>query len=281
MRGWLVVTFLWLFINSPAEAMLEESFLFFPDPTLVATPAAAGLPYREVTFPAADGTRLHGWYLPGRSDLPVVLYCHGNAGNISHRIEPLAQLNRFGLNVFIFDYRGYGQSAGVASEAGTYQDAHGALTWLREQGWDADRSIYFGRSLGAAVALQLALDAPPAGLVMETPFTSIAEMGRHHYPLLYRALGWLVNLDYANDRKIPELKTRLLITQGSADRIVPPVMAQRLYQLAPEPKQLVLIPGVGHNDNFFHSSRYRQAWQDFLAANSATSPSSGPNRQTP
>lgn len=271
MQSWLVATVLLLFTISPAEAMLEDSFLFFPDPILVTTPAAAGLTYTEVTFPAADGTLLHGWYLPGAPDQPVVLYCHGNAGNISHRIEPLAQLHRLGLNVFIFDYRGYGQSSGRASETGTYQDARGALAWLREQGWDAGRSIYFGRSLGAAVALQLALEVPPAGLIMETPFTSIAEMGRHHYPLLYRALGWLVNLDYANNRKIPALKTRLLITQGSADWIVPPAMAQRLYQLAPDPKQLVLIPGVGHNDNFFHNARYRQAWQDFLATITASS----------
>jgi len=264
MRVLPVLTILLLFTSSPADAMLEDHFLYFPETTLIATPAAAGLPYDEVTFPAADGTLLHGWYVAGERSRPVVLFCHGNAGNISHRIDSLAQLHRLGLNVFIFDYRGYGRSAGQASEAGTYQDSRGALDWLRLHGWAAEQTIYFGRSLGAAVALQLALEQPPAGLVMETPFSSIAAMGRHHYPILYRVLGWLVDLDYDNTRKITGLKSRLLFTHGSADSIVPPRMVQKLFDLAPEPKQLVLIPGAGHNDNFFRSDEYRQGWRMFL-----------------
>lgn len=255
-----------LFIISPADAMFEDSFLYFPDSELIATPAAAGLAFADVTFPAADGTRLQGWFVAGDTMRPVVLYCHGNAGNISHRIEALAQLHRLGLSVFIFDYRGYGKSAGKPSEDGTYQDALGARAWLRQQGVEPSRTIYFGRSLGAAVALQLALEQPPAGLVLETPFTSIAAMGRHHYPLLYRALGWLVDLDYDNLRKIPAVKTRLLITHGTADTIVSPAMAKQLYQLAPEPKRLLLLPDLDHNDNFFGSVAYRQAWQTFLTA---------------
>jgi len=264
MRLFLLWATMFLVNISSADAMLEDSFLYFPDATLVATPAAAGLAYESVSFPAADGTLLHGWFIPGDPDLPALLYCHGNAGNISHRIESLDQFHRLGLNVFSFDYRGYGQSTGQPSETGTYQDARGALAWLGQRGWEADRTIYFGRSLGAAVALQLALEAPPAALVMETPFTSIADMGRHHYPILYRALGWLVDLDYDNARKIPSLRTRLLITHGTADSIVPVEMARQLYTLAPEPKQLVLIQGIGHNHMFFAKDEYLLEWSRLL-----------------
>lgn len=264
MRLFLLWATMFLVNISSADAMLEDSFLYFPDSTMVATPAAAGLAYERVSFSAADGTLLHGWFIPGGPDQPALLYCHGNAGNISHRIESLDQFHRLGLNVFSFDYRGYGQSTGQPSETGTYQDARAALAWLGQRGWEADRTIYFGRSLGAAVALQLALEAPPAALVMETPFTSIADMGRYHYPLLYRALGWLVDLDYDNARKIPSLQTRLLITHGTADAIVPVKMARQLYELAPDPKQLVLIPGLNHNSLFFERVEYREAWIGFL-----------------
>jgi len=262
----LLLAILLLSTISPAGAMFEDSFLYFPDSELIATPAEAGVVFDDVTFPAADGTRLHGWFVAGAAKQPVVLYCHGNAGNISQRIDALVQLHRLGLSVFIFDYRGYGKSAGNPSEAGTGQDALGAFAWLRQQGWEASRMIYFGRSLGAAVALQMALEQPPAGLVLETPFTSIAELGRHHYPLLYRVLGWLVDLEYDNARKIPAVKTRLLITHGTADTIVPQAMAERLYHLAPGPKRLVLLADLGHNDNFFGSVAYRQAWKTFLTA---------------
>lgn len=264
MRLFLLWATLLLVNISSADAMLEDSFLYFPESTMVATPAAAGLAYETATFPAADGTLLHGWFIPGDPDQPALLYCHGNAGNISHRINALDQFHRLGLNILIFDYRGYGQSTGQPSETGTYQDARGALAWLGKRGWGAGRTIYFGRSLGAAVALQLALEAPPAALVMETPFTSIGDMGRHHYPLLYRALGWLVDLDYDNARKIAALRTRLLITQGTADRIVPVEMARQLYDLAPEPKQLVLIRGIDHNDMFFGNAEYRREWSRLL-----------------
>ncbi|MBE0595888.1 MAG: alpha/beta fold hydrolase, partial [Desulfuromonadales bacterium] len=148
----------------------EHQFLYFPTRTLVATPAAAGLPYEEVFFAAADGVRLHGWYLPGEPGRPALLFAHGNAGNISHRLENLRLFHQqLGVTVFIFDYRGYGQSEGRATEEGTYADARGALAWLRGRGWEAERLVYFGRSLGAAVALQLALEAPPAGVVLKPP----------------------------------------------------------------------------------------------------------------
>jgi fermentation-respiration switch protein FrsA (DUF1100 family) len=220
-----------------------------------------------VHFSAADGVRLHGWHLPGATDRPLVLFCHGNAGNISHRLASLRLLQDLGLAVFIFDYRGYGQSEGTPSEEGTYADARGALAWLQQRGWGREQLIYFGESLGAAVALQLAVEQPPAGLVLEAPFTSIAAMGRHHNPLLYFLLGWLLDARYDNLAKIGRIRSPLLIIQGEADTIVPPAMSRRLYEAAGGPKILRLIPGADHNDLLFVGGKAsREAWREFLAA---------------
>jgi len=247
------------------EAALEQRYVFFPERQIAATPAAVGLDYEEVRFAAADGTQLHGWYLPGAAGRPVVLFCHGNAGNISHRLASLRLLRGLGAGVFIFDYRGYGESAGTPSEEGTYADARGALAWLAKRGWAPKDLIYAGESLGAAVALQIALEQPPGGVVLEAPFTSIAAMGRHHSPLLYLLLGWLLDVRYDNLTKIGRLASPLLIIQGEADDIVPPAMARRLYEAARDPKTLRLIPGAGHNDlHFAGGDYYRAAWRDFL-----------------
>jgi fermentation-respiration switch protein FrsA (DUF1100 family) len=244
---------------------MEQHFIYFPGRELVATPAAAGLVYEEVHFRAADGLALHGWYLPGEPGRPLILFCHGNAGNISHRIENLRLFRRLGLAVFIFDYRGYGRSAGRASEAGTYSDARGALAWLRQRGWPREQLVYFGRSLGAGVAVQLALEAPPAALVLETPFPSIAAMGWHHNPVLYLLLGWLLDARYDSFNKIGRVQVPLLLFQGDRDSIVPETMARRLFQRANEPKTFHLIRGAGHNDTFeVGGEAYWRQWREFL-----------------
>jgi len=262
-----------LFAPAITEGALEQRYIYFPDRHLVATPAAVGLAYEEVRFAAADGTGLHGWFLPGDAGRPLVVFCHGNAGNISHRLESLGLLHGLGLSVFIFDYRGYGQSAGTPSEEGTYADARGALAWLQQRGWTPSRLLYFGESLGAAVALQLAVEQPPAGLVLEAPFTSIAAMGRHHYFLLHFLLGWLLDARYDNLDKIDRVRSPLLIIQGEADSIVPPAMARRLYEAAGRPKTLRLIPGADHNDLLFTGgSAYREAWREFLTALAGNQP---------
>jgi hypothetical protein len=262
-----------LFAPATTEGALEQRYIYFPDRKLIATPTAVGLAYEEVRFAAADGTALHGWYLPGEAGRPLVVFCHGNAGNISHRLESLDLLHGLGLSVFIFDYQGYGQSEGRPSEEGTYADARGALAWLRQRGWTPAQLVYFGESLGAAVAVQLALEHPPAGLVLEAPFTSIAAMGRHHYLLLHLLLGWLLDARYDNLAKIGKIRSPLLIIQGEADTIVPPAMSRRLYEAAGGPKTLRLIPGANHNDLLFTGgSAYREAWREFLAALAGNQP---------
>ena len=252
-------------LPTPVSAALEHTFLFFPEREIIMTPATMRLEYTDVFFRAEDGTRLHGWYLPGDAGRPVVVFCHGNAGNISHRVDNLRLLRQLGLSVFIFDYRGYGQSEGKASEAGSYSDMRGALRWLRGKGWQSRQMIYFGRSVGAAVALQLALEQPPAGLVLESPFTSIKAMGRHHYPLLWLLAGWALTARYDNLGKISSLQVPLLIFHGERDHIVPHAMARKLFQQALGEKAFYSIPGAGHNNTYeVGGSAYWQRWQDFL-----------------
>ncbi|HKL24646.1 MAG TPA: alpha/beta hydrolase [Desulfuromonadales bacterium] len=250
---------------APAWSGLEQTFLYFPDSRQAATPGDYDLAYEEIRFAAADGTRLHGWLLPGPPDAPLVIFLMGNAGNKSYRVDNLRFLIELGVGVCIFDYRGYGRSAGTPSEAGLYSDVRGLLEYLAGRGWDPGRMIYFGRSLGAAVALQSALEQPPAGLVLETPFTSIAAMGRRHYPLLYPLLGWLVQADFDNLAKIERVESPLLVIYGETDRICPPEMVKTLYRQAPGPKQLVGIANAGHNETFTRGQKaYRDAWVKFL-----------------
>lgn len=254
-----------LVLPTPVSAALERMFLYFPDRELVMTPADIGLEYDDVRFTAADGTQLHGWYLQGEPGRPLVVFCHGNAGNISHRVDNLRLLRQLGLSIFIFDYRGYGQSDGQASEAGTYSDGRGALDWLKGKGWTPERMIFFGRSVGAGVILQLALERPPAGLVLESPFTSIKGMGRHHYPFLWLLAGWALEARYDNLAKISQLKTPLLIFHGEQDEIVPLQMGRELFEKAPQPKQLYAIPRAGHNDTYdVGGAGYWQQWRKFM-----------------
>ncbi|NOY12121.1 MAG: alpha/beta hydrolase [Deltaproteobacteria bacterium] len=254
-------------------AALEHMFLYFPDSEVVMTPATMRLEFEDVFFTAEDGTRLHGWYLPGAAGQPLVLFCHGNAGNISHRVDNLRLLRKLGLAVFIFDYRGYGQSEGKADEQGTYSDMRGALNWLQKKGWPPEKMIYFGRSVGAGVALQLALERPPAGLILESPFTSIKAMGQHHYPLLWLLAGWALEARYDNLAKIAQLKVPLLIFHGEQDDIVPQWMGIELFERAPQPKRFYSIPRAGHNDTYdVGGEGYWQQWRAFLQTLKIKSP---------
>jgi fermentation-respiration switch protein FrsA (DUF1100 family) len=249
-----------LIFAMPARTALEHHFLYFPEPRHEATPATVGLVYEEIAFQATDGTRLNGWLLPGQPEAPVVLFCMGNAGNISHRLETLQLLHDLGVAVFIFNYRGYGLSEGTASETGLYQDVTGAMQFLNRRGWPANRIIIFGRSLGAAVGLEAALRSPPAGLIMESAFTSITAMGRTHYPFLNLLLGWLIGAKYDNREKIAGLESHLLLIHGKSDTICPPRMAEELYDQAPKEKQMLWIQGANHNNGFIVGGEpYRQA----------------------
>ena len=255
-----VVTMVW----PGARAMIDKQFIFFPEKELSETPAEWGLSFEDVHFQASDGARLHGWYVPGDSQV-TWLWFHGNAGNISHRLEDLMLLRtNLGVNVFLFDYRGYGLSEGQVSEEGTYRDATGALDYvLSRQDVDPQKIVYFGRSLGAAVAVWLAAEHPPYGLVLESPFTSVKDMAQKAFPRL--PLHLLVRTKYDSLSKIGSLSSPLLILHGDEDEIVPFTQGQRLYDAASEPKSFYRIAGAAHNNTYIIGGEpYFRALADFV-----------------
>ena len=226
---------------------LLNALLYFPSRALLATPQRAGLAYRDLQFEADDGERLHGWWIDARTEpLGHLLLCHGNAGNIGDRVLHAELLTAAGFDVLLFDYRGYGRSSGRPSEEGTYRDARAALGCLLEQpGVDRARVIYLGESLGGAVAVELALERPPAGLVLLSAFAGVRELGRLHYPFVPSAL---VPDAYPALRRIRELHTPLLVLHGDRDEIVPLSQGRALFEAAPGPKRIHVFPGLGHND---------------------------------
>ncbi len=242
-------------------------FVFSPGKELSASFETPAFQYQDVWFEAFDKTRLHGWWIPGDPSAPLVLFFHGNAANISHRVPNLEYLHQLGLNLFIFDYRGFGKSEGVPlREEDLYQDARGALRWLQNNSWKPEQLIYFGRSMGATVALQMALERPPGGVVLECSFTSLPDIAIRTNPLSFGLMGrWLIKDRFDNEKKIPSLQVPLLLLHGREDKIVPYTMSEKLFSLAREPKTFQLIEGAGHSDCYLVGGElYRNAWVDFI-----------------
>src|SRR5581483_4444145 len=186
---------------------LEQALVYHPDRNLSMIPNSFGLPFEELRLTAEDGASIHGWFLPAPSSKPgyAILFCHGNAGNISHRLTKSRLLRPLGLAILLFDYRGYGRSEGTPSEEGTYWDAEAAYRYLVDKkGYSPDRIVLYGESLGAAVALELALRRASRALILESPFTSVPDMGQRIFP--YLPLRWLLRYRYDNLAKIPGLR---------------------------------------------------------------------------
>jgi len=261
-RLFTVILLIWLGLSAVLYS-LQASLLYYPDPVLVATPEAIDLPYQDVQLRSNDGVRLHGWYLPHPEARGSLLFFHGNAGNISHRLESLKLFHGLGMAVLIIDYRGYGRSDGEPSEQGTYQDAEAAWQWLvGQQGKSPERIAIFGRSLGAAIAAWLAAKHPPGALLLESSFTSIPDMAADLYPFL--PVRWLSRFQYATLDRIATLDSPIWIGHSPDDDIVPYEQGRRLYGAASEPKQFFQLRG-GHNDGFLRSGpAYRQSLLQFL-----------------
>ena len=226
---------------------LLHSLLYFPSKEVLQTPEQAGLDCRDVVLETDDGERLRGSLIARRGEPHGhLLLLHGNAGNIGDRVLHASVLTAAGFDVLSFDYRGYGDSSGSPSEEGTYRDARAALAWLLAQTHaDGTRVFYLGESLGGAVAAQLALERPPAGLVLLSTFTSIRELARVHYPFIPTPF---IPDSYPTARRIRELRAPLLVIHGDRDEIVPPCHGRALFDLASQPKRLEIVHGAGHND---------------------------------
>jgi len=227
----------------------EHSQVYHPDRVLTATGAELDRRFEDVIFKAGDGVELNGWFFPASTNSPrarlVVLVCHGNAGNIGHRLETCAALLATGAGVFVFDYRGYGKSRGWPSEEGTYLDAQAAYHWLRQQGVSGTNIIAFGESLGGGIAAELAVREPVGALVLQSTFTSIPDIGADLFPWL--PVRWLATIRYDTRSKLPRLKLPVLVMHSRADEIIPFRHGQRNFAVANEPKLFWELTG-GHNE---------------------------------
>lgn len=243
--------------------LFQSRLVFVPSREISVTPKEVGLEFEEVRFKSADGTVLSGWFVPAKDARATVLYCHGNGGNISDRLDTLSVLNGLGLNVFMFDYRGYGLSEGKPTEKGTYEDAEGAWKYLTEVRKEpAERIIICGHSLGGAIAAHLARDHAPGAVVLESTFPSMLDMGRRLYPWL--PVRWLLRFKFDTAEYLAGHKYPLLMVHSVEDGLVPYEMGRRLFEGAGEPKEFLEIRG-GHDDGFMTSGRvYTDGWNRFL-----------------
>jgi fermentation-respiration switch protein FrsA (DUF1100 family) len=241
----------------------QGSFVYYPERQLVATPEQFGLRYESVSFNAQDGIALSGWYVPAQDERAVLLFFHGNAGNISHRMLSLQVFNRLRLSTLIFDYRGYGHSAGRPDETGTYRDAEAAWRFLVEQrGIPPSRIIIFGRSLGAAIATYIASRHTPRALIVESAFTSVPDLAARFYPFM--PVRWLTRFHYTTKDYLARVSCPVLVVHSREDDIVPVEHGYALFEAAQAPKDFFQING-SHNDALLVTGqRYANGLDRFL-----------------
>ncbi len=255
LRSAAIFLIILLVIGIPARQanLLDRYFIYFPHGEIVGTPGNAGLDYEDVFFSASDGTKLHGWLVPGESDATLIWF-HGNAGNISHRVENILMLHRqLGVSVFIFDYRGYGRSEGSPSEKGIYLDAEAALDYLHSrQDINQERIVLFGRSMGCAVAVEMAARNDEYAVILESPFTSIRAMAKRSNPVLslFLPVGLVVRSRYDSLSKIKNVRSPVMVVHGDKDDTMPHDMGRQLFEAANEPKRFYTIEGAAHNDTY-------------------------------
>ena len=244
---------------------IEDKFIFHPDTVNARDPSHVGLSFENIFFNTQDGIRIHGWFIPHQEARATLVWFHGNAGNISDRLLNIKLLHdRIKINIFIFDYRGYGQSEGTASEIGTYLDGEAAIKYLLGRDDAAThRLILFGRSLGAAVAAEMAIRFTSLGLILESPFVSIREMAQAIFPSL--PIAWLLRTRYDTLEKVRRVKTPIMVLHGDHDATVPFAQGKRVFEAAPQPKRFYRIVGASHNDTFVvGGEEYYGALREFI-----------------
>lgn len=241
----------------------QDSMIYFPEREITHTPKNINLLYDDATFTTRDGFTISGWYIPAKEDKGTVIFCHGNAGNVSHFLEHIKVLNSLHLSVLTFDYRGYGRSDGAPSEEGTYLDAEAAWDYLTvEYGKTPQDIIVIGHSLGGAVAVELAVRKKPAALIVESSFTSLPDLAANLYPWL--PARYISKYQYTSINKVSSISCPKLFVHSPDDEIVPFEHGSALFKNASEPKDFLLIRG-GHNDGLILSGKiYSDGLMKFL-----------------
>jgi uncharacterized protein len=259
----LVVSLVIIYVTLAVFLMfLENQLIFHPDPYPAGDWRPRGLTFEDAEFQAADGVRLHGWYVPKPGSKATILFCHGNAGNLTHRVEILKILHGYvGASVLIFDYRGYGRSEGKPDGAGILADARAARAWLAAREKIAERDIVMmGESIGGAVAVDLAARDGARALVLEKSFNNLPDVAAYHFPFM--PVRWLMRTRLDSAAIIGRYHGPLFQVHGDPDSVVPYEFGRRLFEAAGEPKQFMLLPGHDHNAPM--PSMYYEALKAFI-----------------
>jgi len=262
---WIVVIIAGAYIAFVGFLFIFQShYVYYPERVLSANPSSIGLNFESVSFQTTDGVELSGWFVPSNNARGVILFCHGNAGNISHRMESIQIFHRLKLNTFIFDYRGYGQSGGKPSESGTYKDAEAAWRYLvEERQVNPKNIIVFGRSLGGAIAAWLGQAQTPGALILESTFTSVPDIAAKLYP--YLPVKLLSRFKYDTADYLDGVNCPVLIVHSQDDEIMPFSHGQRLFEIARGPNRFLEISG-SHNEGFITSGKgYEEGLNSFIS----------------
>jgi uncharacterized protein len=240
----------------------QESLIYFPDRHVRFTPADLGMAFEDVRLKTADGFKLAAWWIPAPFSRGALIFCHGNAGNMGDRVGKLRLFHDLGLSVLAFDYRGYGASQGTPTEEGTARDMDAVVADVRDvRGIALDRTVFYGESLGGAVAIEAAIRVPPAALVAESTFTSARDMARRHYPFVPPGL---VRVGYDSLARVGGLACPKLILHGPGDTIVPFEMGEALFRAASEPKRLATLVGDHNSGGILESPEASRALAELL-----------------
>ncbi|MFH1339204.1 MAG: alpha/beta hydrolase [Candidatus Omnitrophota bacterium] len=241
----------------------ERRGIYYPTKEIILTPKDIGLKYEDIFFQTQEGLSLNGWFIPSQGPRGTLLFCHGNAGNISYRVEIIQIFNELNLNVFIFDYRGYGRSQGNPSETGLYRDARAAYDYLlSRQDVDKEKIIIYGKSIGANVAINLASGADAACLIADGGFTSAYDMGKKLFP--YLPIKWVIAVKFDAEEKIKNIAIPKLIIHSKDDEVVPLKLGRKLFEAASQPKEFYLMQGTHNEAIFIHKEEYSSRVDRFL-----------------
>jgi fermentation-respiration switch protein FrsA (DUF1100 family) len=229
---------------------VERKGLYYPLKTIEATPQDMGLYYEDIMVTTGDGVDINFWYIPADNARATVIFCHGNGGNIGHRLEKIQILHDLNVNVLIFDYRGYGSSGGSPSEEGLYLDAAAVAGYLiNVRMFPEEKIVVYGESLGGAVAVDLAFKHSFAGLIIEGGFTSVRDVAKRILPFIP---GFVYKSRFDSHAKIGEVRVPKLILHSRDDEVIPFELGKELFEAAYGPKEFVTLEG-GHNDAFLLS----------------------------